>query len=52
MKCKDGSGPEENEEVEVIDPEILERLNLDSEVFNKWVAVDDFVPTRPSGTDG
>ena len=45
------SGPEENEEVEVIDPEILERLNLDSEAFNKWVAVDDSVPTGPSGTD-
>ena len=28
-----------------------ERLNLDSEAFNKWVAVDDFVPTGPSGTD-
>ena len=28
-----------------------ERLNLDSEAFNKWVAVDDSVPTGPSGTD-
>ena len=45
------SGNDATEEVEVIDPEILERLNLDSEAFNKWVAVDDSVPTGPSGTD-
>ena len=44
------SGPEENEEVEVVDPEILERLNLDQEAWEKWVAIDDSLETGPSGS--
>ena len=44
------SGPERNEEVEIIDQNILQRLDLDQEAFARWVAVDDLVETGPSGS--
>ena len=42
--------PEENEEVEVVDPQILERLNLDQEAWEEWVGIDDSLETGPSGS--
>ena len=45
------SGPERNEEVqEVVDPAILERLHMNEEDFDRWVASDNSLETSPSGS--
>ena len=45
------SGPVRNEEVEeVVDAAILERLHMNEEDFDRWVASDNSLETSPSGS--
>ena len=45
------AGPERNEEVEeAVDPAILERLHMNEEDFDRWVASDNALETSPSGS--